>query len=478
MDFHPLFVVFAIVYVRLYAITNIIIKQPRSVTVKEALYVTLTGLFLFGAYFLLFQISSPFFAALTRDTLVTSFLLLYLKKMKSYSTKKAFLLTMGIQLAVIFSNFLQILFFTPALMHLGVTLLIPPVLLMGLVVPVSYILHLLFAKLVTSSTEPFRRKINQSEGLQTALAYILPALVVLLAALLPILIPLGVTHTTEWSSYFGSSLHFLSFLALIETAPAFQTPILLTTVGVLILVAFAFILKSTKSQQLLRQKEFEQNLLHEYTKEIEKQYLALRRVGHDYQNILLSLDHFVKEEDWTGLKEYYTSHIKKTTHTVTEGNFALARLSKIKPKALKSILAAKLMMAHSLNVDVAVEVVAEIDHIPADLFTFIRMMGIIMDNAIEELEYLGGGKLMLACFRSGNLLTFIVQNTCRPDIPKLHQLKQPGFSTKGKGRGFGLDALSALADSQDIILETSIADGQFTQKLTISAEGRADNTQC
>jgi len=65
-------------------------------------------------------------------------------------------------------------------------------------------------------------------------------------------------------------------------------------------------------------------------------------------------------------------------------------------------------------------------------------------------------------------IMFVVQNTCRLDIPKVHQLKQLGFSTKGSGRGIGLTNLSELANEQDnVSLETVVLGDQFIQKVVI-----------
>ena len=97
------------------------------------------------------------------------------------------------------------------------------------------------------------------------------------------------------------------------------------------------------------------------------------------------------------------------------------------------------------------------------------MLGIILDNAIEELEVLGKGQLTVACYRRKNMIAFVVQNTCRSDIQQLHELTQPGFSTKGTGRGLGLGNLAEFvtAYSDKFSLQTSIQDGHFIQKLWI-----------
>ena len=156
------------------------------------------------------------------------------------------------------------------------------------------------------------------------------------------------------------------------------------------------------------------------------------------------------------------------SEAMTKDSFTLEALGKVKVRELKAVLAAKLMAAQSMNINTYFEVPEEIDHIPANSFAIVRMIGIIMDNAIEALAELGSGTLMVGCFKDSAGITFIVQNNCRADIPKLHQLKEIGFSTKGSGRGLGLGILSELVASlPNATLSTCISNHNFVQKLII-----------
>ena len=220
-----------------------------------------------------------------------------------------------------------------------------------------------------------------------------------------------------------------------------------------------------------QRKEDEQKALQFYTSEIEHQYTAVRKYQHDYQNILSSLYAFIEEGDMEKLREYYMSNIAKTSEVIKRDKFALEALSKINVMAIKGILAAKLMKAQSLGINTMFEAKDEIDSVYVDSTVLVRMLGIIMDNAIEELEQIKDGKLVAGCYKLGEGITFVVQNTCRPDTPELYLLEKEGFSTKGEGRGLGLSNLSELAAIyENIALSTSIEDGNFIQKLRIERE--------
>ncbi|MCL2427155.1 MAG: GHKL domain-containing protein [Oscillospiraceae bacterium] len=227
---------------------------------------------------------------------------------------------------------------------------------------------------------------------------------------------------------------------------------------------------------LHEQKKAQQNsadreqLLHRID-ELMHQYTAMRKFKHDQCNIFSSMDIFATDENWVGMKHYYNDKIKPAFAVITEGDFALESLTRINIQEVKSILTIKLSMAQNLGINTTFEADAAIDDIPIDSITIVRMLGILLDNAIEELSTLKMGTLFVACFKKNGSTNFIVQNTCRPNIPSLRTLRQPGFSTKGKGRGLGLDTLFELTDSlPNLTVLTSVKDEMFTQKLMIASE--------
>jgi two-component system sensor histidine kinase AgrC len=241
-----------------------------------------------------------------------------------------------------------------------------------------------------------------------------------------------------------------------------------------IVAAFAYTRIMKQKYALQREHDEQQNLQY-HLEELEKQYTAIRKFKHDYQNILISMDVFFAKDDYTNLKQYYNQQIKPASEIITKDNFMLEALSRIKIPEVKSILAVKLLMAQNTNINIntSFEAPDKIDSIPISSIALVRMLGIILDNAIEELTELSGGNLSVACFKDDENLTFIIQNTCRTNIPKLHELKQAGFSTKNKGCGLGLNILNEIeANHPNLTLSTTIAADIFTQKLTIRTEAK------
>jgi len=250
----------------------------------------------------------------------------------------------------------------------------------------------------------------------------------------------------------------------------------LTLWEILIILAFTIAvflcitlyLKSAKTKLATQQKDAAQKALHEYITHIEQRQTDIRKFKHDYNNILTAINGFIADQDLNGLKQYLTK-VRAASATATRNEFALEGLSKIKSPEIKGLLVQKIMEAQHKNIPTTFEAHEEIANIPVDSVALVRMLGIIMDNAIEELAALDAGYLAVACYKHNGATVFTVQNTCRENIPKPQELKQAGFSTKGSGRGIGLCNLDDLvaAHSTNLVLQTNITDRSFTQKLLI-----------
>lgn len=237
---------------------------------------------------------------------------------------------------------------------------------------------------------------------------------------------------------------------------------------IMTIMGIYFYSESLKKNYEMKQKETEYQSLERYTEEIEQHYTEMRKFRHDYQNVLSSLDSFIEENDYDGLKTYYSNHIKKSMISTVANNFKLENLGNLKVKEVKSIIATKLIYAQELGINAAFEGKELIEKIAMDPIILVRIIGIILDNAIEELQVLKTGKLVVAIFKESTSVHFIIQNSCRKDIPKVYQLKEEGFSTKGNKRGLGLSNVEdLLRNCPNIIHETVIEGEKFTQVIII-----------
>ena len=393
---------------------------------------------------LLAYISPTIIVQVLMDTCAILFIAIYARMMRGYCLRKIIILclTVFVTAGPVHTLLWHVVFpllFSAAPAYFGIYAL-------WWVIP-STAICLVAALLLTKLVENIRKKLNSSEQLLNgAMAVAVITLIFLYASII-------ITATDGY--VFFSRYPWYTFLMLFFVS--------------VLLVGFLLFVRSVSTDLKLKHKESEHELLKAYTSQTEEQQRAMRKFKHDYQNILLALDGFLSADDLSGAKEYFNTKIKPASEIITKNAFALEALSKIKVTEVKGILMAKLMLAQNLDIDVSFEAHETIEHISVDSVVLVRMLGIILDNAIEELEMLGEGTLTVACYTQGSAVTICVQNTCRADIDALYKLEEEGYSNKGEGRGLGLSNLSGLiADHCDTLsLQTNISDGTFTQTLWI-----------
>lgn len=222
-----------------------------------------------------------------------------------------------------------------------------------------------------------------------------------------------------------------------------------------------------------REKVIEQRAMQLYIDEISKQNEEINQFRHDYLNILSSLESYLEEGDLQALTVYYQQTIQPTRTLFLENASKLSALQKIDHPAIRGIFMTKLLLAQEKGISVHLEMTGKIIF-PKDVFdlNLIRILGILLDNAIEEVDALGKGELAVAFFQEKDALVILIQNTVRNPVEPLYQLKKQGFSTKGKGRGYGLSTVDELmSQTSTLLLETTISQHLFVQKLTLLGGG-------
>jgi len=377
--------------------------------------------------------------------LTITLVFIYLYKIKSYTIKKAIVLTIFADLfqyvTIIFRTYVAYYFMTldPEWRSLNRSRQMITINLLGIIFIV------LMALIAVTVFKKLRVKINNSPTLLTAL-------------MLGSLFSWGSIMVV--SQAFNFTEHEISWWGIYYTVGYIGFSIF----------SFFFYENALNAKYNLRQREDEQKHMSFYLDEIEQQQAAMRKFKHDLQNLFSALDIFIKDDDLKGLKQFYPK-VRMASEVITKNEFMLDGLSKIKIREIKNILIAKLAMAQNLEIDTRLEVGSEINDITVDTIAMVRILGIILDNAIEELQALGEGALYIVCIKSEDIIRFTIQNSCRLDMPPLKQLQESGFSTKGEGRGLGLSNLYEVIDAQPrLSLMTNIEDGQFSQTLIVERD--------
>lgn len=235
--------------------------------------------------------------------------------------------------------------------------------------------------------------------------------------------------------------------------------------SLVILLLSAFALREMKYKRKLQEIE----AYYEYTLRIESINNEMRKFRHDYVNILTTLSDYIREDDMPGLRKYFDEHIVPMKDKLKTRSIKMNGIEKLKVREIKGLITTKIIQAQEKRISISIEVPDEIDRISMNTVELSRIIGIIVDNAIEASENLEEPLINIAFIDNDESVTFIVMNKCSDDIPKIHELFEQGFSTKGDNRGLGLSTLKELTDSnENVLLDTVIENGYFVQKVEIN----------
>lgn len=241
-------------------------------------------------------------------------------------------------------------------------------------------------------------------------------------------------------------------------------------ISILLFFAIVIILISINTLREMRYKQSLEEIetYYEYTLQIESINNEMRKFRHDYVNILTTMSEYIRENDMDGLKTYFNDNIVPMKDNLQMNSTKINGTDNLKVRAIKGLVTTKILQAQEKNIPISIEVPELIDHIEMNTVDLSRIIGIIIDNAIEASEELEDALIRIAFINVETSVMFIVMNKCKEDMPKIHELFQDSFSTKGDNRGLGLTTLKDITDTtENVLLDTTIENGYFVQKVEI-----------
>lgn len=215
-----------------------------------------------------------------------------------------------------------------------------------------------------------------------------------------------------------------------------------------------------------QEEQFEQ--LQEYTTTLETLHKEMRVFRHDYINILSSMAGYMEKDDMEGLKEFFSDNIVPINQTMTSNNHKISLLQNIHIMELKGLIAIKLIRAQELKINAMVEVVEEIDEINMPSIDLCKIVGILLDNAVEAASESKDPFIRLAVVKREDSTLIVFANSVPENMPPIYKVFEEGFSTKGDGRGLGLASLrETIQKYPNVTLATKLMDREFIQELEI-----------
>lgn len=236
--------------------------------------------------------------------------------------------------------------------------------------------------------------------------------------------------------------------------------ILLISFLLLSIYSFTRMIKLANTRKDLKSAE-------DYNKSLEILYNKVNGFKHDFDNIVSTLDGFIENNDMPGLKTYFTE-VKKDCRITN--NLSILNPKIINNPGIYSLLNSKYFKATKANVNFELEFFLDLDTLNVNIYEFSRMLGILIDNAIEEAQKCTE-KIVKVIFRRENKnhrAIIIVENTYSNKNVDTEKIFEKGVSGKKNHSGIGLwEVRHYVEKSKNLDLFTTKNNRFFIQELSI-----------
>ncbi|MEE8814205.1 MAG: GHKL domain-containing protein [Lactobacillus delbrueckii] len=259
----------------------------------------------------------------------------------------------------------------------------------------------------------------------------------------------------------------------------FYSPTITLSVLIVIQTLFAVIMfwfDFHIQKGLLNQQEEE--LREKYLQDLEASEDKVREFKHDYLNLLASLRESAQSSRDKALLEELADY--SDTEINDPKLWKYKSLNHINNHALKGLIIDKLDRMNARKISYSLECAQEITDLPAEvkIFDLIRVIGIALDNAIEESELLlqetgdaGRVRIDIMLYQAQpQELEFVVKNRCsQGNKIKLNEIGQKGTSSKTGHKGYGLANVHEIQEKyENMFVEYGVSDDYFTFSMAVS----------
>lgn len=245
-------------------------------------------------------------------------------------------------------------------------------------------------------------------------------------------------------------------------------PAIVSFLSFISLLAYFFIsihslIKTLKLQITTRDLKTAEN----YNETLSILYDNVKAFKHDFDNMVFTIGGFVNTDDMSGLKRYYKSLEKDCQNT---NNIALLNPMLINNPGIYNLLIAKYQKAQSENVEIQLEFFLDLNKLHMPIYDFSRMLGILIDNAIEAASVTNEKLVKLSFHDSTNshIQSIVIENTYIHNNIDIHKIFEKGFTEKENHSGMGLwEVNQIIKRNNNLNLITEPNDNFFKQYLEI-----------
>ena len=228
-----------------------------------------------------------------------------------------------------------------------------------------------------------------------------------------------------------------------------------------LILIYIYFLEVHRSSRL----EVEYINLIKYIDKYEKELEEKRKMIHDFNNQLIVINGYVDKEN-EPLKNYIKEIIKDQKNL--KANKFINGLSNV-PIGIKGLIYYKFVsIQDEINLYIESKNMKKFEKISPKLNKdILKIMGILIDNSIESIEKCSKKDIAILMEIKKGLLKIEIDNSIN-GVVDIKKIANPGYSTKGKNRGYGLSIVHDISKSEkDIDISFSIEDNIFKTNINV-----------
>lgn len=191
-----------------------------------------------------------------------------------------------------------------------------------------------------------------------------------------------------------------------------------------------------------------------------------RTFRHDFNNIMQAIGGYIQTNNIYDLKQYYNRIIPECFHI---NNLYRFHSKLMVNTALYSIISDKYNIAERKNIKMSLNILLELNYLNLDTYTLTKILGILLDNAIEAASDCPKKIINLSFQEVNNKQVIVIENTYLNKGVSTKKIFEKNYSTKPENSGLGLWEVKKIIDKhENLNLETKVTPDFFMQQLEIS----------
>ena len=230
-----------------------------------------------------------------------------------------------------------------------------------------------------------------------------------------------------------------------------------------ILTSFYSLIKAMKLDIATRDLENAES----YNNSLTVLYDNVKGFKHDFDNMVNIIGGYIQVNDFEGLKKYYDSLEKDCARV---NNVRMLNPNIINNPGIYNLIVSKYKKATDFDITINFEFFFDFENLHMPIYEFSRILGILLDNAIEAAKECEEKQINLIFreSRKQHVQLVIIENTYMNKDIDTKQIFEKGISGKENHFGIGLwEVNNIIKKNNNIVLNTSKDEKHFKQELQI-----------